>query len=87
MIQSSILEETGIRAGHGNLYWGMYNSSYLLFLYLSSKFIELVKNISWKEKTLQDKCFTVAGSGLLCAHLLSGVSFFLIMLFGGWYFV
>ena len=85
LIQCIVLEETGLRADHGNFFWGMYNAGYLLFLYMVPKFIQLVKMTPWKQKNLWNRFLTVAGSGMLCMHLFFGLKYFW-MLFNGKYF-
>lgn len=86
LIQRIILEETGPRASHGNFTWGIYNAGYLLFLFMIFKFIELVRMVPWKKKQVMDKFFTLAGSGLLCAHLFCGLQYFLMILAGKNYY-
>jgi len=86
-IQSVTLSETGPRAGDGNFIWGIYNAGYLVFIYMTPKFIRLVQMTPWKQKNLREKCFTLAGSSLLCAHLLSGIFYFLWILCGNIYYI
>jgi len=87
LVQSVILAETGPRSGDGNFEWGVFNAGYLMFLYMVPRFVQLVRMVPWKQKDLRDKCFALAGSGMLCAHLLCGVKYFFVMLSGGWFFI
>jgi len=86
LVQRIIIEETGPRASHGNFTWGIYNAGYLLYLYMVPVFIQLVRKIPWKRKGLLDKLCTLAGSGLLCAHLFCGLQYFILILCGKNYF-
>jgi len=87
LIQRIVLKETGLRAEHLNFTWGIYNVGYLLFLYMVPKFIQLVKMTPWGKKNWKDKCFALAGGGLLCAHLLSGLIYFMIVFSGQYYYI
>lgn len=87
LIQRIVLEETGPRAGDGNFTWAIYNVGYLLFLYMVPKFIQLVRMVPWGQKGLREKCFTWAGTILLCMHLFFGLRYFLIVLSGEIYYI
>ena len=77
-IQVHMLGESGARATHGNFTWGIYNSAYILMIYVMAFFIQ---NYNIKEKN--HKWICIMGWGLLGLHLVSGLIYFMLLLAGG----
>ncbi len=75
-IQVHMLDEAGARAGHGNFTWGIYNAAYILFIYAIGYFME---HFDFKNKKIE----TVVGCVLLTLHLISGFTYFVLLLQGG----
>ena len=75
-IQVHMLDEAGARAGHGNFTWGIYNAVYIVFIYAIGYFME---HFDWKNK----KAETVAGCVFLGIHVISGFTYFVLLLQGG----
>lgn len=75
-IQVHMLDEAGARAGHGNFTWGIYNAAYILFIYAIGYFME---HFDLKNKKVE----TLVGSVLLGLHLISGFTYFVLLLQGG----
>ena len=86
LFQIVILTETGPRAAHGNLTWGIHNVSYLLFAYLVPLFVKHVQSSPWKTKCRRDKRYTVICAVLLSMHLLTGIYYFSEILQGAFYY-
>lgn len=86
LIQIVLLTETGPRAAHGNMTWGILNVSYLVFAYLVPLFVKHVQSTPWKIKCRRDKCYTVICTVLLSMHLLTGIYYFLEILQGAFYY-
>ena len=74
-IQMHFLEETGVRAAHGNFTWGIYCAAYMLFIYAVGYFI---KNFDFKGKKMQ----TIMGCVFLALHFISGCKYFMLLLQG-----
>lgn len=75
-VQVHMLDEAGARAGHGNFTWGIYNAAYIVFIYALGYFME---HIDLKNK----KAEAVAGIIMLGIHLISGFTYFVLLLQGG----
>lgn len=81
-LQAIILSETGKRAGHGNFYWGMYNSAYILYVGAVAAFIN---GHDEREGPVNKKAYLNAGYILLVWHILSGAAYFIILFMGSAY--
>ncbi len=75
-----IFTETGMRANHGNFYWGLYNAAYLLFLICISQIW-----INFKEK--KHYVYKIVVSVLLLGHIISGFLYFVHVFMGKNFFV
>lgn len=75
-VQVHMLDEAGARAGHGNFTWGIYNAVYIMFIYAIGYFME---HFDLKNKKGQTLC----GCVLLGLHLISGFTYFVLLLQGG----
>jgi len=76
LIQIILLTETGPRAAHGNMTWGILNISYLLFAYLVPQFLKHALSMPWDTKSIRDKYYAVICTVLLSMHLLTGIYYF-----------
>lgn len=81
------MKETGPRENHGNFYWGIYMSSYILFMVSFSKFIKHLLEKKWVEKSTREKWYACIGTILLVWHVLSGVVYFGMLLLGTKYMI
>lgn len=75
-IQVHMLDEAGARANHGNFTWGIYNAVYIMFIYAIGCFVQ---NANIKDKKVE----TMVGWGMLALHLISGITYYVILLQGG----
>lgn len=74
-IQIHLLTESGKRFYHGNFTWGIYSASFLLFIFAIGKFIKMFDE---KGKVFEK----VLGLSLLTWHLISGISYYVLLLQG-----
>lgn len=78
-LQAHMLGESGIRANHGNFYWGMFSSSYVLFLYA---IIGFLKHQQLEKHSTIRTLFNIICWCLLILHFISGLSYFHLLLQG-----
>ena len=81
------LKETGPRANHGNFYWGIFMSAYILFLSSLSKFAEFITQNKWSMKNNREKVFACVGCILAAWHVISGLVYFGKICFGCYYLI
>ena len=83
---SYVFKESGPRADHGNFYWGIMCSSYILFLFAASVFMK-----NWREGFPKNRILSLVYK-IVCiiicfAHIYSGISYFNIIRTGSLYFI
>lgn len=87
LAEAVFLAETGPRADHGNFYWGLFITAYLLFLYAVPWFVRAVSKTPWAKADIRQKVYAVLGGALLSWHLVSGLYYFVHLLRGNSYFI
>ena len=83
LLQVIVFYETGRRANHGNFYWTLYISGYLLYVRIIAGWIKNLRDINWQ--SVREKSYAIITSVLVAAHLVSGVCYFILLNMGSHY--
>ena len=83
LLQVIVFYETGRRANHGNFYWTLYISGYLLYVRIIAGWIRNLRDLNWQN--IREKCYALVTSVLVAAHFVSGVCYFILLSLGSHY--
>lgn len=83
LLQVIVFYETGRRANHGNFYWTLYISGYLLYVRIIAGWIKNLRDINWQ--SVREESYAIITSVLVAAHLVSGVCYFILLNMGSHY--
>ena len=81
-LETLLFHETGSRAAHGNFLWGMYLASWLSWTTAAGQYALLAR-----EKTKRGRLALYIGTPLLAWHLVCGVTYFVLILRAGDYYI
>lgn len=82
VLESWLLHETGSRAEHGNLLWGSYLASWLMWTAAAGEYAELVA-----ERSPRSRAALYVGTPLLVWHLVCGIAYLAAIFRAGDYLV